>query len=359
MNVNEGRIFMPWERIHISTTLLTCWRQVRGRLKAAGVAWQMTPIPPAATGIPSDPGVRFLRMTNHRHHHDHHHSASANLRTAFLLNLTFTVIEIIGGLLTNSIAILSDALHDLGDSLALGTAWLLQNLSTRKSDPRFTFGYRRFSLLGSLLNCLIVIIGGLVVLAEAIPRLLQPESPHAGGMLGLAVLGIAVNGMAVLRLRGGKSLNERVVSWHLLEDVLGWFAVLIVSVVLLFKDIPILDPILSILITSWVMVNVIGNLKKTFYIFLQAVPDELSIESIEARIRELKHVTSVHHTHVWSLDGEHNVLSAHLVVDESTDRSGLTAIKHQVNAIGKELGIEHITVEIEFGDDDCSLRPIN
>ena len=287
-------------------------------------------------------------------HTNHQHQANRNIRTAFFLNLSFTLVELIGGFLTNSIAILSDALHDLGDSLSLGIAWLLQNLSQKKGDHKFSFGYRRFSLLGGLVNCVVLLIGSLFILAEAVPRILSPTSPHAEGMFTLAVLGVVVNGAAVIRLSHGKSLNERIASWHLLEDVLGWCAVLVVSVVLLFKDLPILDPILSILITLWVLYNVVGNLKKTVFVFLQGVPDNISIRDVEKKIRNVDKVKDIHHTHVWSLDGEHNVLSVHVVVDESAGREDLATIKQTINSIGTDVGIDHLTVEVEFGGHDCS-----
>ena len=207
---------------------------------------------------------------NSHNHSQNEGKASGNIRTAFFLNLSFTLVEIVGGILTNSIAIMSDALHDLGDSISLGLSWKLQNLSERKRDQKFSFGYRRFSLLGSLINGLVLIAGSILILSEAIPRLFNPETPHAKGMLALALLGIVVNGAAVFKLQKGKSLNERAVSWHLLEDVLGWFAVLVVSIVMMFKNMPILDPVLSIIITLWVLYNIAGNLKKTFFVFLQA-----------------------------------------------------------------------------------------
>ena len=294
-----------------------------------------------------------MNSHNHSHHKD---NAVENIRTAFFLNLSFTLVEIVGGILTNSIAIISDALHDLGDSISLGLSWALQKYSGRKRDKRFSFGYRRFSLLGSLINGLVLIAGSILILSEAIPRLLNPEQPHAQGMLALALVGIVVNGAAVLKLQKGKSLNERVVSWHLLEDVLGWFAVLVASIVMMFKNLPILDPVLSIIITLWVLYNVAGNLKKTFFVFLQAVPDEISIEDFENKIRDIENVRDVHHTHLWSLDGEQNILSVHLIVEKTSSRENLVKIKQTINALSNDSGINHTTVEIEFGDGDCSIQ---
>ncbi len=289
------------------------------------------------------------------HHHEHNHSVK-NIRTAFFLNFGFTIIEIIGGLLTNSMAILSDALHDLGDSLSLGISWYLQKKSDRKGeDNNFTFGYKRFSLLGALINSIILIVGSLFILTQAVPRLLNPQPIEAGGMLILAILGIAVNGMAVLRLQRGKSMNEKVVTWHLLEDVLGWVAVLVVSIVLLFKDIPILDPILSIMITVYVLYNVIRNLKKTLRIFLEAVPDDIDFKEVKTKIASLSGIRSTHHTHLWSLDGEQNALSTHIVVENSLSRTEVISIKQQIQEFVEELNLQHLTIQVDYEDETCCM----
>ncbi len=208
--------------------------------------------------------------------HGHPHSDNQQrIGVAFLLNFVFTIIEIFGGIWTNSTAILADAVHDLGDSLALGSSWFLERKSLQKGDTRFTYGYRRFSLLGALISTAVLVFGSTYVLSEAVQRLFHPEPSYAPGMVGLAVLGILLNGIAVLRLRKGEGLNVRIVTWHLLEDVLGWVMVLLVSVVLMFVDLFILDPLLSILITLYILRNVLINLKATMNVFLQGSPKAL------------------------------------------------------------------------------------
>ena len=178
------------------------------------------------------------------HNHSHQHGGSTkNLKIAFFINIGFTCLEIVGGFFTNSIAIISDALHDLGDSLSLGLAWYLENKASQKgSTNRFSFGYARFRLLGALVNALVLIVGSIYIIIEAIGRLQNPEPVKSDWMIVLAVIGVAANGYAAWRTKGSTSLNEKVVSWHLLEDVLGWVAVLIVSIILQFKDWYFLDP---------------------------------------------------------------------------------------------------------------------
>lgn len=298
----------------------------------------------------------------HTHSHNHSHLASdthagvGSVRLAFFINLGFAVLELLGGIWTNSVAIASDALHDLGDSITLGVTWYLESHATKAGDARFSYGYRRFSLLGALVNTLVLIGGGIAVLAEAIPRLFRPEPANAPGMIAFAVVGIVVNGVAALRLRQAGSFTTQVVAWHLLEDVLGWFAVLVASIVLFFWDIPILDPVLSIMITLYVLVNVIGGLRKTLALFLQAVPENVNVAQVLERLAAIPHVQSIHDTHIWSLDGSRHVITTHLVVDEETARDQIYAIKCLAREQMADLDFAHTTVEIEFENEACQLR---
>ena len=285
----------------------------------------------------------------HQHGHDHSHGPSSErrIKTAFFLNLAFTLIEIVGGLWTNSVAVLSDALHDLGDSLALGFSWRFARLSERAGDEVFTFGYRRFTLLGALLMSIMLFAGGVLVLVESVPRILSPEPTNARGMLLLAGIGILVNGVAALRMRSGANLTERIVTWHFVEDVLGWVAVLIVGLVMMFRDLPILDPILSVAITAYVLWNVGRRLRETLVVLLQGVPGGVDLFQIQQAIRSVPGICDVHHTHVWSQDGEHHVLTAHIVIDHADRYEDVAAVRSQVKALVREYGIHHATIEVE------------
>lgn len=291
--------------------------------------------------------------------HNHYHSenkAGENLKIAFYLNLGFTILEIIGGIYTNSVAILSDAIHDLGDSLSLGTAWYLSEKSTQGSDSKFSFGYARFSLLGALINSVVLLVGSVFVIKEAVERLYSPEPADAMGMIAFAIIGVLVNSYAAWKVSKGNTLNERVVAWHLVEDVLGWFAVLIAAVLMLFWDIPFLDPVLSILITVYILWNVVKRLKETLFIFLQGIPDDVSVTEIERVITNIKGVKSVHHTHVWSLDGESHVFSAHLKFDEDVGLNNSINIKNQVKSALKPFNFKHYTLETEWHNENCELE---
>lgn len=292
-----------------------------------------------------------------RGHHDHHsHNQSGkNLSIAFFLNLGFTILEFFGGLYVNSIAIISDAVHDLGDSLSLGTAWYLDKKSKQASDKKFSFGYTRFSLLGALINSVVLIVGSVYVIYEAIGRIGHPEHSDAQGMLILAVIGILVNGYAAWKMSSGKTLNEKVVSWHLLEDLLGWVAVLIVAVVLQFKDILYLDPVLSLLITCFILWGVFRRLKETVVIFLQAVPGDIDLQEIEKRMLSIEHVQSLHHTHIWSLDGDRHVFTTHIKLERLDNFDQLLTVKEEVKSILDEYSFEHYTIETELDKESCKL----
>jgi len=296
-------------------------------------------------------------MHSHNHSHDHSHGrssdASKRIGWAFFLNVVFTIIEFIGGWLTNSTAIMADAVHDLGDSLSIGTSWGLNKLSDKDANRTFSYGYKRFSLLGALINGVVLTIGSVWILFEAIPRLAEPEMPQVEGMLLLSIFGMAVNGFAAYKLSEGNSLNERVLNWHLLEDVLGWVAVFIVSIVLIFKPWPILDPILSIGFTLFILFNVFRNLKETLMLFLQATPDQEQLANIRDDLLSNENVSDLHHFHILSLDGERNVMTVHLVLVGDVSTEHIQTLKNDVQNSLKKYNFEHTTVEFEFADEQC------
>lgn len=289
-------------------------------------------------------------------HCGHNHKASGNLQVAFLLNLAFTVIELGGGLWTNSIAILSDALHDGGDCFSLGLAWYLQRLSTQRPDAKFTYGYRRFSTLGALITGLVLIIGLAFIIWHAAHRLRQPAEVKVPGMLALAVIGIVFNGIAAWKLQGGHSLNERVASWHLLEDVLGWAAVLVGSAIMLVWDLPIIDPLLSLLISAFVFWNVFRNLRQVVPVFLQSAPAGFDVEAFDRDLADIPGVIGSHHTHTWSLDGESHVFSTHLVLRPASTRDEILAARRRVHELLREQHFAHVTVEVELEGECCAAE---
>lgn len=289
-------------------------------------------------------------MGNHEHKHHHHHpedQGSRNIRFAFFLNLAFSVVELVGGLLTNSMAILSDAIHDFGDSISLGMAWFLQKKSQQKSDEFYSYGYKRFSLLGAIFISMILLISSFFIIRESYERLTDPQQADAGGMMLLAILGIAVNGFAAYKLKSGHSLNERAVSIHLLEDVFGWIAVLVAGVIMYFVNLPIIDPILSILISLWVLFNVYRNLRDTFRVLMQEVPQDIDVNSMLSKIGQMPAVKGLHDFHLWSLDGERNIMTLHVVTSEAISRENVLKLKNDIREVAHSFHVEHVTLEFE------------
>ena len=278
-------------------------------------------------------------------------TTSRRLALVFWLNASFTVIEFFGGYWTDSTAIMADAVHDLGDSFVIGFAWLLSYLAQKNADSAYTYGYRRFSLLGAVVSGLVLSVGSMLIMAEAVPRLLDPVMPQAAGMLGLAIAGIVVNGIAAMTLRQGKTMNEQMLNWHLLEDVLGWVAVFVVAVTLLFVELRILDPLLSIAFTAFILVNVARNLWRALRLFLQANPDKAMLSAITERLLAVPSVDKVHHLHFWSLDGELHVLSAHLRMRPDYDPRQQMLIKREIANQIADFNLAHTTFEFELADE--------
>jgi cobalt-zinc-cadmium efflux system protein len=289
----------------------------------------------------------------HTHSHNHSHSTE-NLTVAFWLNTGFALLELVGGFYTNSVAIMSDALHDLGDSLSLGLAYYLQKKSEKGKDNVYTYGYKRYSLLGAFITSIVLVVGSVFILSEAVQRLADPQQPDTYGMMILAVIGIGVNGAAMFRLKKGTSLTEKAVSLHFLEDVLGWVAVLIGAVVMTFATIPILDPVLSIGIACFILFNVYKNIRSVLKIILQAVPEHLSETEIKKQLSEFTDIREIHDVHSWSMDGEYNVVTFHAVLFENKAQLELEELKGRIKAKLRKANIHHITIEFEIAECDVA-----
>lgn len=293
---------------------------------------------------------------HHSHSHHHHHShgtALGRMQTALILNFTFACVELAGGLWTNSVAILSDALHDFGDALAMGLAIFLEKFSQKKSDGHFSYGYRRFSTLGALITGLILLFGSVMILVEAIPRLMNPQQPHASGMILLAVLGLAVNGYAAYRVSKGESLNERMLMWHMIEDVLGWALVLVGAIVMKFFDLPQLDAGMAIALALWIIYNVFRNLREAVQVFLMASPQQVSVADVENAILKIPKVEGVHHGHLWSLDGQSHIYTGHIVLSSTSTVADMESVKSAAKKLVKEFGIVEATIETEVDGSSC------
>jgi len=253
-------------------------------------------------------------------------------------------------------AILSDAVHDLGDCLSLGLAWYFQKVANKGSDSSYSYGYKRFSLLGAIINSIVLIVGSIFILTEAIPRIFHPEKTQAVGMFFLAIVGVLVNGLAFFRLKKGSSLNEKVVSLHFLEDVLSWVAILIGAVLIYFFNVPFIDPILSVGIALFVLLNVYKNIKQTLHIILQGIPVDINIDEISEQLKQFKGIEDIHDLHVWSVDGNYNILTVHVVMNKLLEINKITELKGKIRNSLKQKGIQHATIEFETSDERCDFE---
>lgn len=275
-----------------------------------------------------------------------------NVGFAAALNILFTVIELIGGFLTNSLALIADALHDFADSFALIIAWYAEKKAKKPATSKMTFGYRRLSLLSAAFATIVLIAGSLFVLSQAIPRLISPEPVNAEGMILIAVIGITINGLGYFRLKKGMSQNEKILSWHLLEDFLGWIVLLIGAIIMRFWDKPVIDPIMTIGFTIFVLWGVSKNAKETLNLLLEGVPENIEIDVIKESILSIEGVKKIHDLHIWSLEGETDVLTAHVVVEDKYLQTP-DKMRQSIKSKLEEHHIEHSTLELE-GEGLCS-----
>jgi cobalt-zinc-cadmium efflux system protein len=301
--------------------------------------------------------VGHAHSPDHEHGHGHaqHGRSTQALRTAFLINAAFTLVEAVGGWWTHSIAVLTDALHDLGDCLVLGLAWYLVKLARRERDARYSYGYGRYRMLGGWLSAGVLLIGAVLMTVNAVPRLFVSQMPHAVGMMAIAVFGLLMNGLAAWKLHRGQTLNERGAYLHLLEDVLGWAAVLVGALVIRYTGWAVIDPLLSIAISLFIAWNAIGTLRKGTGILMQRDPEGIDPLAVRNTLLAIEHVRDVHDQHAWSLDGAYTVLSVHLVVD-AKDLETLCTVREKARQALHALGIQHATLETEQPDEVCELQ---
>lgn len=278
-----------------------------------------------------------------------------NILIAFILNLTFSCLELIGGIFTNSVAIISDAIHDFGDSISIGISYFLEKKSKKKPDDIYTYGYTRYSILGAIITNTILITGSILVIINAVDRIINPISINYDGMITIALFGVIINFLAAYFTREGDSLNQKAVNLHMLEDVLGWIIVLIGAVVIKFTEINIIDSIMSILVAIFILVNALKSFKIIVDLFLEKTPTGINIDEIKEHLLELNGIIEVHHIHIWSIDGINNYATMHIV----TNLKNTNKLKNEVKEELKEHGISHTTIEIEEEKDKCSETECN
>ena len=271
-----------------------------------------------------------------------------NILIAFILNLAFSVFEFFGGVFTGSVAIMSDAVHDIGDAASIGISFFLEKKSKKAPDEKYTYGYARYSVIGSVITTLILLFGSAAVIYNAVQRFITPAKINYDGMIIFAVFGVCVNFCAAYFTSKGNSLNERAVNLHMLEDVLGWAVVLVGAVVMRFTNFYIIDPIMSVCVAVFIFINAIKNLKEILDLFLEKTPANISISELREHITKIDGILDVHHIHVWSMDGQSNFATMHVVTNLDFAKA-----KEKVRAELSHHGIAHATLELEQEGEHC------
>ena len=271
-----------------------------------------------------------------------------NILIAFILNLCFSIFEFIGGIFTNSVAIISDAVHDMGDAMSIGIAYFLEKKSKKGPDNKYTYGYARYSVLGATITTVILLVGSILVVLGSIDRIINPADINYNGMIIFAIFGIVVNFAAVYLTKDGNSLNEKAVNLHILQDVFGWVVVLVGAIIMKFTNIMIIDPILSISISIFILFHAFEHLKEILDLFLEKTPSDIDISKIKEHILKIEDVKDVHHIHVWSIDGINNYATMHVKVDKDYIK-----IKQKIKEELKQHGISHVTIELENEEELC------
>lgn len=271
-----------------------------------------------------------------------------NILLAFILNFAFSVFEFIGGIFTGSVAIVSDAVHDMGDAASIGISYFLEKKSKKQPDEKYTYGYARFSVLGSIITTVILLFGSVLVIFNAVNRIIEPTEINYNGMIIFAIIGTSINFAAAFLTRDGKSLNQKAVNLHMIEDVLGWVVVLLGAIVMRFTDFALIDPIMSIGVAVFILVHAIKNLKEAIDLFLEKTPHGITIQEMREHIAQLEGVLDVHHIHIWSMDGQAHYATMHIVTNADAHQ-----IKEKIRAEAREHGISHVTLELESEGEPC------
>ena len=271
-----------------------------------------------------------------------------NILIAFILNFAFSIFEFFGGIFTGSVAILSDSIHDIGDATSIGVAFFLEKKSKRQPDEKYTYGYARYSVIGSVITTLILLFGSVAVIYHAIVRIMNPTQINYNGMIVFAVVGVLVNFGAAFFTREAGSLNQKAVNLHMLEDVLGWLVVLIGAVVMRFTDLSLIDPLMSIGVAIFILINALKNLTEVLELFLEKTPRDVDLHEIHEHIEKIEGVLGVHHVHVWSMDGQNHYATMHIVTNDDPHH-----IKEKIREELREHGIGHATLELEAEGEHC------
>jgi cobalt-zinc-cadmium efflux system protein len=289
----------------------------------------------------------------HDHSHHHHNPKLTNVGRAFIigivLNMTFVVIEFLSGFYTNSLALLSDAGHNLSDVATLGLSLFAFQISKRKATPTYTYGFHKSTILASLINAVILLIAVGSIGWEAIQRFISPEETQGKVISIVAGIGIVINAVsAFLFFRDKeKDLNVKGAYLHLALDAVVSAGVVIAGLIISYTGIKWIDPLISLVIMAVVIYSTWGLLTESLKLSLDAVPYAINMESVKSEMLKIKGITSIHHIHIWAMSTTRNAMTAHLMLEKDLTDKEVAEIKHKMKHTLEHMNIQHVTLETE------------
>ncbi len=285
------------------------------------------------------------------HQQSDHNPEGKKLLASVWLNLTITVVQFIGGLLSNSLALLSDALHNLGDGIALLIAWIANKVSRRPSSDKKTFGYQRIEILAALLNGLALVAISIFLFSEAWKRFQNPEEINSGLMLIVATIGLAANIISVLLLHSHRreNINVRAAYLHLIGDTLSSVAVIIGGILMYFYGLYWIDPLVTVIIGLYIIKESITIIKETVDILMQATPENIDLHEVKKALCQIEGVYNIHHVHIWQLNDREIHFESHMDLEKDMKISETDSIRAQAEKILiRQFGIDHVTMQLEY-----------
>lgn len=271
-----------------------------------------------------------------------------NFLIVFILNLLFSLFEFAGGIFTGSIAIISDSLHDLGDASSILVSYFFEKKSHKEPDNKYTFGYGRFSILGGMITSSVLIISSAVLFFHSTKKFTDVSEINYNGMIVFSFAGMIINSVSAFITHKDKSVNGKAVNLHLLEDVLGWIAVFAGAIIMKLTDFVLIDPIISIAVSIFIFINAAKNLKEATEIFLDKIPDDISIDEIKEKLCIIDGITDVHSIRIRKIDNTNNCATMHIITNND-----FVETKKAVRSVLKEYSINIVTLELETKDEMC------
>jgi cobalt-zinc-cadmium efflux system protein len=292
----------------------------------------------------------------HNHSHNYDINVGNAFKTGITINIVFIAAEALFGFMSNSMALIADAGHNLSDVLALGFSWIAVIISQRKPTLRFTYGFRRSTILVALLNTILLLAAVGFIVFETVERLKKPVEINAKSVMIVAAAGIGVNAFtAWLFIRGKKhDLNIRSAFVHFVADALVSLGVVVAGIIMFLTGIQWIDSLVSFAIIVVILYSSYHLLIDSVNLALDAVPENISIDEVREFLEKQPEVAGIHDLHIWALGTTYAALTVHLTTCQQTDVSFITSIQHELN---KRFGIEHATIQVEFGsNEDCGIK---